>query len=182
MMLQLAANETVLTVVLTSLVVYFSVMVARGVSRYVLFRRVRPTALLTWAVPPPAHFRALIMLGLVSAALAVLNGYLGRPAHHVLAQALIAVYFVLTVPLLTGIPLGLYRDGVWAETGFVPYRKIGRMAFRETPEIVLILLPRGRSRPLRLPVPPEEYGAVRKVLEQKKREGVMATQERILGL
>jgi hypothetical protein len=181
-MLALAANETVLAVVLGSLVVYFSVMVFRGLRRYVLFRRVRPTALLTWVAPPPAHFRLLIVLGLVSAGLAVLNAYLGRPVHHVLAQALIAVYFVLTVPLLTGIPLGLYRDGVWADAGFVPYSEIGRMAFRETPEIVLILLPRGRSRPLKLPVPPGEYGAVRKVLEQMKREGVMGTQERILGL
>jgi hypothetical protein len=42
--------------------------------------------------------------------------------------------------------------------------------------------PRGASRPLRLPVPSEEYGAVRKVLEEKKREGLVQTQERILGL
>ena len=181
-MLALAANETVLSIVLGSLVVYFSVMVARGVSRYLLFRKVRPTALLTWPVRPPASYRLLIVLGLVSAGLAVLNGYLGRPFHHILAQALIAVYFVLTVPLLTGIPVGLYRDGVWADTGFVPYRDIGRMAFREGEEIVLFLMPRGRSRPLRLPVPPEEYGAVRKVLEQMKREGMMGTPERILGL
>ena len=56
------------------------------------------------------------------------------------------------------------------------------MAFRETPDIVLYLMPRGASRPLRLPVPAAEYGAVRKVLEEKKREGLVQTQERILGL
>ena len=67
-------------------------------------------------------------------------------------------------------------------TPFLPYARIGRTAFRETPDIVLFLLPRGGSRPLRLPVPPAEYGAVRKVLEEKKREGLVQTQERILGL
>ena len=36
--------------------------------------------------------------------------------------------------------------------------------------------------PMRLPLPPAEYGAVRKVLEEKTREGVVHPQERILGL
>jgi hypothetical protein len=45
-----------------------------------------------------------------------------------------------------------------------------------------MILPRGRSRPLRVPVPREEYGAVRKLLEEKKREGAVNTQEHILGL
>jgi hypothetical protein len=60
-----------------------------------------------------------------------------------------SLYFVLMVPLSARIHLGLYRDGVWADDGFLPSARIGRMAFRETPEIVLILLPRGRPRLLR---------------------------------
>jgi len=86
------------------------------------------------------------------------------------------------VPLSTRIQVGFYRDGVWGDAGFLPYARIGRTAFRETPDIVLFLLPRGGSRPLRLPVPPAEYGAVRKVLEEMKREGLVQTPERILGL
>jgi hypothetical protein len=112
----------------------------------------------------------------------VLNASADRPFHHVFSQAVMALYFMLIVPLSTRIQIGFYRDGVWADAGFLPYARIGRLAFRETPDIVLYLMPRGASRPLRLPVPAAEYGAVRKVLEEKKRQGLLQTQERILGL
>jgi len=177
-----SANETMLTVVLGALAVYFSVLNGRGLLRYAQFRRVRPTAVLTWPIPLPRNFTLQLILGVVSGAVAVLNAYLGRPIHHVFSQAVMALYFILIVPLMARIHVGLYRDGVWADAGFLPYAEIGRMAFRETPDIVLFLVPRGRSRPLRLPVPADEYGAVRKLLEEKKREGVVPTQERILGL
>jgi hypothetical protein len=93
-----------------------------------------------------------------------------------------AAYFILMVPLCQNIRLGFYDQGVWADTGFLPYANIGRIAFRETPEIVLILLPRGRSGSFRLPVPPEEYGAVRKMLEEKIRARVVNIEAGILGL
>jgi hypothetical protein len=175
-------NETMLSAVLLALGVYFSVLLGRGFAGYAKFRRVRPTAVLTWPVRPPAHFPFLLVLGAVSAGVAVLNGYLDRPFPHVMSQAVMALYFILMVPLSLRIHLGFYRDGVWADTGFLPYANIGRMAFRETPEIVLLLVPRGRSRSVRLPVPPEEYGAVRKVLEEKRREGLVHVDEAILGL
>jgi len=176
------SNETVLSVVLLGLGIYFSVLLFRGLWGYLLFLRMRPTALLTWPVPRPAQFPFLLALGVVAAGVTALNGYLNRPFHHVLSQALMAAYFILMVPLCQRIRLGFYRDGVWADSGFLPYANIGRIAFRETPEIVLILLPRGRSRSFRLPVPPEEYGAVRKVLEEKIRARVVNVEAGILGL
>lgn len=175
-------SDTILSVVLLALGVYFSVLLGRGLAGYAKFRRVRPTALLTWPVPPPPHLPFLLALGLVSAGVTVLNGYLDRPVHHVLSQAVMALYFILMVPLSLRINLGFYRDGVWADTGFLPYDSIGRMAFREGPEVVLLLVPRGRSRSVRLPVPLEEYGAARKVLEEKRREGLVHVDEGILGL
>jgi hypothetical protein len=177
-----SANETMLTIVLAALGVYFSVLNGRGLLLYSQFRRVRRTAVLTWPMGHPRHYALQLTLGIVSGAVAVLNGYMDRPLHHVFSQAVMALYFVFILPLSARIHLGFYRDGVWADAGFLPYARIGRMAFRETPEIVLMLLPRGASRPLRLPVPASEYGAVRKLLEEKKREGVVHTQERILGL
>jgi hypothetical protein len=177
-----SANETMLTIVLGALGVYFSVLNGRSLWRYAQFRRVRPTAVLTWPVPRPPHYSFMILLGIVSGAVAFLNGYLDRPVHHVISQALMALYFILTVPLSARIHFGFYRDGVWGDAGFLPYGDIQRLAFLEGPVIMLVLLGRGRSRPFRVPVPPGEYGAVRKLLEEKKREGVMQTQERILGL
>ena len=168
--------------VLLGLAVYFSVAVARSMAGYLLFLKVRPTALLTWPGRRPAHFPLLIVLGFVAAALTVINGTLDRPFHHVYSQGVMAVYFTVMVPLSLKIQPGLYRDGVWADAGFLPYGKIGRMAFRETPEIVLILVPRGRSGPFRLPVPSSEYGAVRKILEEKIRTRVVNVEKAILGL
>jgi hypothetical protein len=175
-------NEVVLTVGLLGLGIYFSVLLIRGFAGYMRFRRVRPTALLTWPGRPPAHLPFLLALGVISALLAVLNGVLDRPFHHVYSQAVMALYFILMVPLSTRIHLGLYRDGIWADTGFLRYGDIDRMAFFDTPEIVLVLMPRGGSGSFRLPVPPAEYGAVRKVLEEKRRARIMNLREPILGL
>jgi hypothetical protein len=158
------------------------VLIARGLAGYRLFLKVRPTALLTWPVRRPAHFPFLLALGVVAAALAVINSTMNRPFHHVYSQGVMAVYFTVMVPLSARIQLGLYRDGVWADAGFLPYEKIARMAFREAPEIVLIMVPRGRSGPFRLPVPSSEYGAVRKILEEKIRARVVNVEKAILGL
>jgi len=176
------SNETALSVVLLGLGLYFLILLIRGLRGYLLFRKVRPTALLTWPVPRSSQFPFLLILGVVATAVTALNAYLDRPLHHVLSQALMAAYFILMVPLCQNIRLGFYDQGVWADTGFLPYAKIGRIAFRETPEIVLILLPRGRSGSFRLPVQPEEYGAVRKVLEEKIRARVVNVEAAILGL
>ena len=176
------SNETALSVVLIGLGLYFLVLLIRGLRGYLLFRKVRPTALLTWPVPRSGQFPFLLALGVVATAVTALNAYLERHLHHVVSQALMAAYFILMVPLCQNIRLGFYDQGVWADTGFLPYAKIGRIAFRETPEIVLILLPRGRSGSFRLPVPPEEYGAVRKMLEEKIRARVVNIEAGILGL
>jgi hypothetical protein len=71
---------------------------------------------------------------------------------------------------------------VWADAGFLRYERIARIAFREAPEIVLVLVPRGGSGPFRLPVPTSEYGAVRKILEEKIRDGAVTVEKAILGL
>ena len=133
-------------------------------------------------MPRPAYFSLLLLLGVVSAMVAALNAFMQRPVHHVIPQGVMSLYFILMVPLSARIHLGLYRDGVWADAGFLPWGQIGRMAFFETPEIVLVLLPRTGSASFRLPVPPAEYAAVRKTLEEKARAHVLNVEAGILGL
>jgi hypothetical protein len=173
-------NETMLTVVLAGIGVYFSVLLARDFAGYLRFRRLRQTAVVTW--PARRSMTFALVLGVVSLAVAIINTSLHRPFSHLYGQYATAAYFMLMVPLSARIRPGLYRDGVWADTGFLPYARIGRMTFREGPEIVLILLQRGAARAFRLPVPAEEYGAVRKVLEEKIRERVVNVEAAILGL
>ena len=176
------SNETALTIVLAALGLYFLVLVARALAGYLRFLRVRATAVLTWPVRRPAHFPLLVGLGVLALGVAVLNGSMNRPLHHVASQVLIAVYFMVVVPLATRIRLGLYRDGVWADAGFLPYPEIARLAFVEEPEVVLVMLARDRGSAFRLPVPAEEYGAVRKLIEEKIRSHALTVDCAILGL
>jgi hypothetical protein len=177
-----AWQQQVISLGLFGLAVYFAVQLARGLAGYIRFLRVRPTALLTWPSPRPAQMRYLTVLGVLGAALAVVHAWLHRPVHHVMGLGLMAVYFLGLVPLARRIRLGLYRDGVWAHRGFLPWTDVGRIAFVETPQVVLLLQPHRGGPSFKLPVPAEEYGAVRKVLEEKARAGVLRLDPAILGL
>jgi len=165
----LDSNQALLTVGLLGMGLYFAALIARSLSRYARFRRVRPTALVSWPVPRPKNLGLLLALGVLAAFVAVLNGAMQRPWHDVLSQALVAVYFILVVPLSLRIEWGCYAQGVWADGGFLPYADIRQMAFREVGAIVLVLVRRSGAVPFRMLVPPSEYGAVRRVLEDKAR-------------
>jgi hypothetical protein len=175
-------NETLLTVSLVGVAIYFSVLIVRGAVRYARFRRVRSTALLTWPAPRPAYFPLLVLMGAVAAGVAVLNGYLQHPFHKIYSQLSIALYFIGVMPVLTRIPKGFYGDGIWAEDGFLPYDRIRRLAFREGPELELLLVPWGGGGAQRLAVPPAEYGAVRRILGDKIRAHALNLEGSILGL
>ena len=176
-------NETFLSLILMAVGAYFAVSLGRGLLDYLRFRRLRPTAVLTWPVPRGRNVPFLVGLGLAALGVALLNIVQGRPVAHVLSQVVTAAYFLLMVPLALRIRLGLYRDGVWADTGFLSWERIGRLTFVEEPEIMLVLVPRDRRPPAaRLPVPREEYGAVRKLIDEKIRARVVQVEEAILGL
>jgi hypothetical protein len=167
---------------LLGLGIYFTVQLIRGLLGYRGYLQVRPTAVTTWPAPRQALTRWLVMLGALGGGLALLNAWLGRPAHHVYGLAVMSVYFVVMVPLATTIRLGLYRDGIWADAGFIRWEDIARVAFLETPQLVLLLLPRSGRGTYRLPVPSSEYGGVRKLLAEKSRAGDLHLDPAILGL
>jgi hypothetical protein len=167
---------------LAGLGLYFAVQLARGLWGYARFRRVWPTAIATWPPPRPAQLTWLTLLGATGAITAVFNAWIGRPLHHVVGLALMAAYFLGLVPLARRIRLGLYRDGVWAHRGFLRWKDVARIAFVEGPTIVLLLQPRRGGASFKLPVPAEEYGRVRKLVEQKARDGVLQLEPAILGL
>ena len=161
--------------------VYFLVQLARGLVGYLRFVQVRKTAVLTWPTPRPAQLPWLLAMGVLGALTAAINAWRQRPAHHVIGLALMAVYFLVLVPLARRIRLGLYRDGVWAHRGFLPWTEVSRIAFVESPQVVLLLQSR-RGASFKLPVPAEDDGAVRKLIEEKARAGVLRLDPAILGL
>jgi hypothetical protein len=175
-------QQKIVSLGLLALGVYFTIQLIRGLLGYQAYRRVRPTAIITWPAPPQATTPWLVALGVLGGGLAVLNAWLGRPPHHVYGLAVMAVYFVVMVPLATRIRFGLYRDGIWADAGFIRWEEIARIAFVERPDLLLILIPRSGHGSFRLPVPSGEYGAVRKLLAEKSRDGELHLDPTILGL
>jgi hypothetical protein len=167
---------------LAFLAVYFGVQLVRGLAGYLSYRRVAPTATVTWPTPRPAWLRLLIGLGVSGAILALVLARQHKPVHHVLAMALMAVYFLGMVPIARRIRLGLYRDGVWAHRGFLRWEDVARYTFAERPTIVLLLQPRRGGASYKLPVPGSEYGTVRKLLEDKARAGALHLDPAILGI
>ena len=161
---------------------YFAVQLVRGMAGYRRYRGVAKTAVVSWPTPSPAHFRGLVALGAVAVLLAAVLAGQRKPTHHVLAFALMAVYFLGLLPVTRRIRLGLYRDGVWAHRGFLAWSDVARIAFVEEPEIVLLLTPRQSGAAFKLPVPAAEYGTVRKILDEKARSGLLRLEPAILGI
>jgi len=175
-------QQQIVSLGLLGLGIYFTVQLLRGLLGYRRYLRVRPSAVATWPAPRQALTRWLVALGAFGGVVALLNAWLHRPPHHVYGLTVMSAYFVVMVPLATTIRLGIYRDGIWTEAGFIRWEEIARVAFRETPEVVLLLLPRSGRGSFHLPVPPEEYGAVRKVLAERSRTGELHLDPAILGL
>jgi hypothetical protein len=175
-------QQQLISLGLLGLGLYFAVQLVRGSAGYLRYRRVAPTALVTWSAPRPAQFPWLMALGLLGTATAAINAWARRPVHHVLGLALMAVYFLGMVPLARRIRLGLYRDGVWAHRGFLRWGEVARITFVERPEIVLLLQPRRGGASYKLPVPGGEYGTVRKLLDEKARAGALRLDPVILGI
>jgi hypothetical protein len=71
------------------------------------------------------------------------------------------------MPLSRRIGRGFYADGIWSESGFVPYWKIGAVAWREGEEIALVIVSRLRNLARRLIVPGAHYAAARRLLRDK---------------
>jgi hypothetical protein len=177
-----AGQEQLVSLGLAFLGLYFAVQLARGAAGFLRYRKVAPTALATWPTPRPARLPLLLALGASGAVLAVVLGWQRKPIYHVVGFALMAVYFLGLVPLARRIRLGVYRGGVWAHRGFLPWDDVARIAFIDGPPIVLLLKPRRGSASYKLPVPGSEYGEVRKLLEQKAREGALNLDPAILGI
>ena len=140
------------------------------------FLRRRSSALLTWRGPRPRYYGMQLALGVI---LGVLLAYdilrlmraapamRGRFAPQVFGVGMMFVYYGYLVPLSRRIGRGFYADGIWSETGFVPYWRIAAVAWREGEEIALVIVSRLRNLARRLIVPGVHYGAARRLLREK---------------
>jgi hypothetical protein len=132
------------------------------------FLRRRSSALLTWRGPRPRYYGLQLALGVVLGLLLFYDLiFLRRPADQLFGVGMMFLYYGYLVPLSRRIGRGFYADGIWSESGFVPYWKIGAVSWREGEEIALVIVSRLRSLARRLVVPGAHYAAARRLLRDK---------------
>ncbi|HEY5618580.1 MAG TPA: hypothetical protein VIK60_11595 [Vicinamibacterales bacterium] len=128
----------------------------------------RSSALLVWENPKPRYYGFALALAAILGLLVVIKLFiLGRTPGQLFGEVMMFLYFGYAVPLSTRISRGFYRDGVWADTGFMPWGQISAVSWREDDTVTLILVSHFRSIASRLQVPGHLYGQARRVLREK---------------
>jgi hypothetical protein len=158
--------QRLVTTTLLMLGAGFLVANARLILEYLRFRKRRRTALLVWRGPQPPYYGMglgmAVVLGLIVMYKIIISG------QQAFGETMMFVYYGYLVPLSRRIRRGFYADGIWADTAFVPYNEVGGISWREGEHSVsLIVISRLRNLARRLVVPPEHYGAARRLLRDK---------------
>jgi len=137
-------------------------------AQFIRFLKIRSTALLTWPGRRPPFYGLLLVLGAVLALLIVYKlAVLHQHPIQVFGESMMLVYYAYALPLSLRIGRGFYKDGIWADGGYIPYSRIGGMSWREGAEVKLVLIYRMRAFARALVVPDRYYGAARRLLRDK---------------
>ncbi len=146
----------------------FFIADVRVLLQFLRFRRLRASAVLTWPPRHPPFYRLLLALAAVLSLLIVYKlAFLRLALVDVFGETMMLVYYAYAVPLSLKIGRGFYKDGIWSDSGFIPYSHIGGMTWREGERLTLVLIYRMRAFARRLEVPERFYGAARRVLRDK---------------
>lgn len=132
------------------------------------FLKRRSSALLVWPGQRPRYYGMQLGLGVILGGLLMYDIFvLRRGPLQLFGVAMMFFYYGYAMPLSRRIGRGFYADGIWSENGFVPYWKIGAVAWREGEEIALVIVSRLRNLARRLIVPGAHYAAARRLLRDK---------------
>ncbi len=143
----------------------FLVANARAFLLHYQYWRRRRHALLVWPGRRPPFYGMQVGIAVALACLLLYNIFFRVPPLATLfGEAMMFLYYAYAVPVTARIERGFYGDGVWSDTGFVKYSRIGGIAWREAKEPVLLLVAEGGGTARSLVVPGQHYGAVRRLL------------------
>jgi hypothetical protein len=144
----------------------FLVANARLAIEYLQFLRRKGGAVLVWPSPRRPHHTLTIALGVATGLLVIVKLLVVH--RQAFGELMMFVYFGYLVPLTQKIGRGFYQDGIWADSVFIPYTEVGGISWREGEHAVsLIVISRLKNLARRLAVPPEHYGAARRLLRDK---------------
>jgi hypothetical protein len=86
---------------------------------------------------------------------------------HAFGELMMFVYFGYMLPLATRITRGFYGDGIWTDSGFMPYEQVGGISWKAGEPPTLVVISRVKSLARRLVVPSRLLGEVRRLLRDK---------------
>lgn len=86
---------------------------------------------------------------------------------YAFGELMMFVYFGYMLPFSTRITRGLYGEGIWTDSAFMPYDEIGGITWREGRNATLVIISRSRALARRLEVPSQYLGEVRRLLRDK---------------
>jgi len=144
-----------------------NVKVGRDLLRY---QRRKRSALLIWQNPKPRYYHFSLALGAVLVCLFAFKLFVQhREMKTLLGEAMMSVYYVFAVPLSSRISRGFYRDGVWSDSGFMPWDEISAVSWKEEGGVTLVLVSHLKSIARHVQVPGHLYGQARRLLRDKVR-------------
>ena len=141
--------------------------------------RRRSSALLVWPGPKPPYYGLMLGIAVMIGVLVLVKAYqvsrisgkvgewLPLFGRHAFGELMMFVYYGYMLPLSTRIKRGLYVDGVWTDTAFMPYHQIGGISWREADPPILVVISRRKMLARHLTVPGTFLGEVRRLLRDK---------------
>jgi len=153
----------------------FLVANVRSALDFLSFLRRRSCAVLVWLPPKPRYYAVLIAVGVMMGFLIAYNFNMWRIgrvhdvvfARQLFGEGMMFLYYTAAVAINQAIRRGFYADGIWADRGFMPYRQIGAVSWREGKDITLLMTASMRPFARRLVVPAHVYAAARRLLRDK---------------
>ena len=140
------------------------------------WRRRKRHALIVWPAAKPPFYAMSLGIGVMLGLLLLLKGYLAlrgdpplsewfrRFVTDAFGELMMFIYFGYMLPFSTRITRGLYADGLWTDTAFMPYEQVGGISWRGA---TLVVISRHKSLARRLDVPLLALGELRRHLRDK---------------
>jgi len=128
--------------------------------------RLRRDVVLTWPSPKPPFFAINLAIGVMLGVILLITAYrMPRSFSSLFGVAMMFTYYGYLLPLSTRIRRGLYRDGIWTDSGYMPYGEVGGLTWKA--ENTLVLASRRKTLARRLTVPGPHLGEVRHLLREE---------------
>ena len=158
---------------LLALGVLFVIVDLKVGAQLVSWWRKRKQAIVTWPGPRPPFYAINLAIGVLLGILLFVTSYIEvglqrrgwAAAPSMFGVGMMFLYYGYLLPLSTRIRRGLYRDGVWTDSGFMPYTEIGGLTWKGDDTLVLASSHKTLARRLR--VPGVHLGEVRHFLREK---------------